>query len=160
MKINKKYILVSFVLILLGFSYWYFNFDLKNKKSLHTEENNELNISSENKIDNKVNTRELDLNLEDINKISVSLIVGENNYQTKVNEGSNVYFVMEQIKKENKDFDFKYKEYPSLGIFIEEINGVADSSLYWIYYVNGKEASVGVSNYIIKNGDIISWSQK
>ena len=27
----------------------------------------------------------------------------------------------------------------------------------WIYYVNGKEAAVGISNYKINPGDTVSW---
>ena len=69
---------------------------------------------------------------------------------------------MSQIKEENKnDFDFEYNEYPYLGIFINGINGAVGSpGAYWIYYVNDKEASVGVSNYIINEGDIINWKQE
>ena len=58
-------------------------------------------------------------------------------------------------------FTFKYKEYPSMGIFVEEINGVRGSQgKYWIYYVNDKEAEVGISKNIVKDGDIISWKQE
>jgi hypothetical protein len=75
-----------------------------------------------------------------------------------------VFEVMQKVQKESSkenNFSFKYKEYPSLGIFIDEINEVGgDSGKYWIYYINGKEASVGVSKNIIKSGDIISWEQK
>ncbi|NVO03960.1 MAG: DUF4430 domain-containing protein [Bacteroidetes bacterium] len=96
--------------------------------------------------------------------IQVSLSVQNKKYNTEIKEGSTVFEVMHKIKTESKPpdiFDFKYKEYPSLGIFMDEINGLSGSlGKYWIYYVNGKEASVGVSKNIIKNGDIISWQQK
>jgi len=93
--------------------------------------------------------------------VNVSLIVLNNEYNTDIKEGSSLFDVMEKIKKENNNFDFKYKEYPSLGIFIEGINGVnGGGGKYWIYFVNKKEASVGVSNYILKEGDIINWELK
>jgi len=72
-----------------------------------------------------------------------------------------VFELMKKIKNENSkesSFDFKYTEHTGLGIFINEINGKQGGrDGYWIYYVNGEEAGVGVSNYKIKNGDIISW---
>jgi hypothetical protein len=48
-----------------------------------------------------------------------------------------------------------------LGNFIDEINGIKGTKgRYWIYYINNKKASVGVSKYFVKNGDIIKWSQE
>ena len=68
---------------------------------------------------------------------------------------------MLQIQTESKienSFSFKYKEHTGLGVFITEINNqIGGRGGYWIYSVNGVEANVGVSNYKIKNGDIISW---
>lgn len=65
------------------------------------------------------------------------------------------------ILQKESDFSFKGKEYSSLGYFVEEINrNKGTPGKYWIYYVNGKEASVGISKYILKNGDIIKWSQE
>ena len=41
---------------------------------------------------------------------------------------------------------------------IEEINKVKNGGeKNWIYYVNGKKAEIGVSNYKIKEGDVVSW---
>lgn len=93
------------------------------------------------------------------NNIKVSLIVQGTRYETEVREGSTVFELMKKINEENKNlFDFKYTENPTLGVFINEINGRAGGSLgYWIYYVNGIEASVGISNYKVNNGDQISW---
>jgi hypothetical protein len=45
-----------------------------------------------------------------------------------------------------------------MGKFIESINGVVgNENDSWIYYVNGVEAKVGVSNYKINPGDVVSW---
>lgn len=96
------------------------------------------------------------------NIINVSLEVLGKSYQSSVPERSSVYDFMTILrnKKEN-NFSFKSKEYPSLGIFIDEINGVSGGNGgYWIYYINNKEATVGVSNYILKNGDRILWKQE
>lgn len=88
-------------------------------------------------------------------------VLGEN-YQTDFVSGDTVFDIMNRIKaKKENAFDFKYKEYPSLGVFVNEINGIGSKDgKYWIYYVNGKEAEVGVSKYVLKESDIISWNQE
>ncbi|MFA5932274.1 MAG: DUF4430 domain-containing protein [Candidatus Paceibacterota bacterium] len=68
-----------------------------------------------------------------------------------------VYDFMSELRKEGK-INFVEKNYIGMGKLITEINGVrSDGEKNWIYYVNGVEAQVGVSNYKIKKGDIVSW---
>jgi predicted component of viral defense system (DUF524 family) len=46
----------------------------------------------------------------------------------------------------------------SFGDFVSSINGTAGNGpKYWIMYVNGKESSVGASDYITRNSDTIKW---
>lgn len=91
----------------------------------------------------------------------VELIVSDKNYEIGINEGGSVFEVMEKLKRDDKNFSFKYKQYPSLGIFVNEINNTkGGEGKYWIYYVNGEEATIGVSEYILKGGDIIKWELK
>ena len=81
-------------------------------------------------------------------------------YESKINGIISVYNFMEQLQKEGK-ISFKYKTYSGMGKLIEEINGIkSKGNKYWIYYVNGKKANIGVSNYEIKAGDIVSWKYK
>ncbi len=93
--------------------------------------------------------------------IKVFLTVQDKKYETKINNDSSVFEVMDKIQRDSSPpdiFDFKYEKYTGLGIFITEINEIKGGrGGYWIYYVNGVRANVGVSNYKIKNGDIISW---
>jgi len=96
---------------------------------------------------------------EDLNNINVYLNVLNKNYSLIIPEGATVLDTMNISK--NNNFSFKGKEYPSLGFFVEEINGVkGENGKYWIYYINEQQAEVGVSKYIVKNGDIISWKLK
>jgi hypothetical protein len=94
-----------------------------------------------------------------LRNIKVSLIVLDKKYEIEIKEGSTVYDAMKSIESvKDNNFSFKTKEYPSLGIFVDGINGImGKSGQYWIYYVNDKEASVSVSKYKINNGDVISW---
>jgi hypothetical protein len=138
MKTKKQYIITGVILLLvfsIFFSYFY-------KKSLLPE------------------TTPLEQN----QAIKVSLVVLDKRYETEIKMDASVFEVMKKIQRENTDsnlFDFKYIRNANLGNFITEINGnYGTPGKYWIYYVNSKKASVGVSNYILKDGDIISWSQE
>lgn len=92
--------------------------------------------------------------------IPLALIVGDKNWSIFVPEGSNAYQAMERLR-EQQGFSFNGKEHPGLGFFVEEIEGMKNnqnkSGMYWIYYVNGKKAEVGISQYIIQAGDTIEW---
>ena len=78
-------------------------------------------------------------------------------YETEITADETVYDMMDNLKQAGK-INFKEKIYLGMGKFIEEINGIkANEGKYWIYYVNGKKAQVGVSNYKLKSGDVVSW---
>ena len=54
--------------------------------------------------------------------------------------------------------DIKGANFSGLGFFVESINGIKEGNGYsWIYYINGKKATVGVSTYRLQNGDLIEW---
>ena len=91
-------------------------------------------------------------------KIKVVIIISGVQYEAEIVAGSSVYYLMNILKAENK-IDFKGKNYPAMGFFVEEINGLKNNPAgkNWIYYVNGQPAPVGISNYLIKANDIIEW---
>jgi hypothetical protein len=102
-----------------------------------------------------------------IKKVSVkenfiTIQVLDNTYQASYKDGQSLYEVMKNLAdKKNSNFSFHSKNYSGLGNFIDEINGIKGTKgRYWIYYINNKKASVGVSKYFVKNGDIIKWSQE
>lgn len=87
------------------------------------------------------------------------LFIGDADYAENVSAGASVYDLMLSLEEQGK-ISFKGKNFSGLGFFVEEINGLKNNSqpgYYWIYYVNGKSASVGISNYIIKSNDLIVW---
>jgi len=93
---------------------------------------------------------------EETNK-KIILEIEEKKYETEIEKEISVYEFMTKLQEEGK-INFKEKTYLGMGKLIEEINGLKnDGNKYWIYYVNGKEAQVGVSNYKIKAGDVVSW---
>lgn len=98
----------------------------------------------------------------DAKEKTVTLDVFDRTHRTKFIDGSTAYDAMVALskKKENK-FSFHSKDYGDLGNFIDEINGVKGTpGKYWIYYINNKKATLGVSKYVLKAGDRISWKQE
>lgn len=89
-------------------------------------------------------------------KNTITLEINGIKYESKISEEISVYDFMDKLRTEEK-IDFKEKNYSGMGKFIEEINGIKNGEKYWIYYVNGEKATIGVSNYKINEGDIISW---
>jgi len=88
------------------------------------------------------------------------LIIGENIYDIAYIDGTTVYDMMMQLHNDAK-LTIKTKNYgQSLGYFITEINGIRhtnESDNYWIYYINGKKATLGISSYTLLPHDIIEW---
>ena len=59
------------------------------------------------------------------------------------------------------DFTFTFKDYPSLGAFVESINGKKNADgFYWFLYVNGKSSDTGASQTPLHQGDIVEWRFK
>jgi hypothetical protein len=162
---NQKNIIIIIFLSAIVLASFFFDF-YENKKKVDIEVikqeifEEEIVVKEEpiNQIKEHTN------NISDISKkeINISLSVLDKNYIFVIEDGNTVYEAMKNLQnnKEN-NFSFEYKEYPSLGVFVEKINGVkGESGKYWIYYVNDKQAQVGVSKYVLKEGDIISWRQE
>lgn len=171
MKIKKRYIAIIFFLLIILTSISILSFNLpKKEKELITSvnllnkqiESDNLAIKSEIKEGQKVLINSPTV-IDDKN-INITLIVLGNKYSTKINSGSSIFEAMKKIEEESKNdnlFSFKYTDNASMGSFITEINGIKGTpGKYWIYYINGKLASVGVSNQILEEGDIISWNQE
>ncbi|MFA5095073.1 MAG: DUF4430 domain-containing protein [Candidatus Paceibacterota bacterium] len=136
-KNNKKIIWLGFIISLFFFSIFVFTKDV----SWSTNSVSPPSLSST-KIE-KTNRAFLQINGEKL--------------ETSITEKENVYDFMIQLQKEKK-ISFKDKVYSGMGKFIEEINGVKNNGdKNWIYYVNDKKATIGVSNYQMIPGDIVIW---
>ena len=86
-------------------------------------------------------------------------IAGEN-LEVRITDDMSVYDAMNVLKEEGK-ITFEGKNYPGLGFFVTRINSlISGDGKNLMYYINGVEASVGISTYEIKEGDIIEWKLK
>jgi hypothetical protein len=68
---------------------------------------------------------------------------------------------MNQLQQQ-ADFSFSYQE-SNLGVFVEGINDVlndTNKNLFWMYKINGEDALVGITEYQIKEGDVIDWEYR
>ena len=93
------------------------------------------------------------------NCFHIKIIVQDKTYNLQLKTGTTAYEAMD-ILQQNSDFTFNGQNYASLGFFVNEINGVkndAKNNKYWIYYINGQSAKVGISNYKLINNDLIDW---
>lgn len=89
--------------------------------------------------------------------IKTVLEVNDTRHESEIIDSISVYDFMDKLRNEGK-INFSEKTYLGMGKLIISINDVKSNGQYtWIYYVNDKEAEVGVSNYKINPGDVVSW---
>jgi len=91
--------------------------------------------------------------------IHATLLAAGQEHEVWLPEGATAYDLM-TIVAENSEFEFRGKNFWGMGFFVEEINGIAQNpkgKMYWIYYINGEKALVGVSQYVIQTNDVIEW---
>lgn len=94
--------------------------------------------------------------------ISVTMLLNNGNaspirtFSASVPAGSNALQLLQQVTTENTIvLDTKTSSY---GTYINGIGGlVGNDKQYWLYYVNDKEASVGVDSYVLQNGDKVEF---
>ena len=129
---DKKTIVVSLILILVFFTIFFFTKNINQRAtSAQSIENNQVQ--------------------------KAYLEIDNQKYETQIYDGESVYEMMNELKKQGK-ISFTDTNYIGMGKLIDNINGIKGANeKYWIYYVNGVEAKVGVSYYQLKNGDIVSW---
>jgi hypothetical protein len=92
-----------------------------------------------------------------LNFRAVSKPILELSYTDAIPGSITVYDFMSKLQNEGK-INFEEKNYIGMGELITSINGIKNNGdTNWIYYVNSIEAQVGVSNYKIKIGDVVSF---
>lgn len=72
---------------------------------------------------------------------------------------STVYDAMLLLNQERK-LAVEFKSFAGMGAMVQAIDGMANdtrANKFWIYYINGQAAQLGISYYIIKPNDLIEW---
>jgi len=92
----------------------------------------------------------------------IAMYIEEKSYYVPYQENMSVENAMKTIQIiSSTPFSFKTKNYPGMGSFVYEINGKKQNNIngiYWIYSINGKKSTLGISQYIIQPEDIITWT--
>ena len=106
----------------------------------------------------KVQTETKSLEVQNVvDKNSFILKAGDTTLRPAYQSEQTLYDALVLLQN-NNEIVFLGKTYSSLGFFVTDIGPFhAGNGKNLIYYVNGKEAKVGVSSYIISKGDIILW---
>lgn len=93
------------------------------------------------------------------NTLNVTIIINGQNHSLTVFEKSTAYDAMIKLVTDKK-ITAVFREFSGLGYFVDEIDDIKtdkNAGKYWIYLINGKPAQTGISNYILKNNDSITW---
>lgn len=105
-------------------------------------------------------TTELATTKEIKNPVNLTVEINDKQYALQLPEKSTAYDAMQKLISDNK-ITVSLKEFKGIGYFIEEINGLKNNNEtgeYWIYYINGQSAKMGISSYTLKNNDLIKWT--
>jgi len=73
--------------------------------------------------------------------------------------GSTAADLLKDINDKN-DIGLKTKEFPGSGLFVDGLmgkNSDTKKNAYWFFYVNGASSQVGVSQYVLKDADLITF---
>ncbi len=91
--------------------------------------------------------------------IPIKFKIEDKEYEINIKPNISAYEAMNTLRESGR-ISFSTKNFSGLGQFVEEINGIKNSpntGFYWTFYINNQEAKVGISNYIIKPNDLITW---
>ena len=95
-----------------------------------------------------------------VNKISATVIVDKFKFQTSFEPGLSLYDVL-LMEKNNKRLNFSGKEFSDMGFFVTSIGDLKEQdNKHLIYFVNGQSPTVGISNYVLKDQDVVEWKLK
>ncbi len=88
---------------------------------------------------------------------TVTLIVGSTTYGIYVSDNATVVEAMRSAAS-STSFTYSGRVYPSLGFFVDSIEGVkGGNGSYWALYIDGKYSELGASSATVKRGDTIEW---
>jgi hypothetical protein len=146
---HKKYIISSILILIILSKVFLF---------LFTENNSSKNENLEN---TEILKKNISLKEAKITNIGfVKLKIADTNLELPLTPDATLYDTLLSAQKEGM-ISFSGKNYPGLGFFITEIESMRnENGKYLFYYINNQEASVGVSVYLPKDGDIIEWKLK
>lgn len=102
-----------------------------------------------------------DQNQESVTEAKAQIIVNPDNeesqnYEISFGEEESVFDALVKLNEQD-DFSFEYVEY-DFGAYIKSMNGITpDDTHFWKFQINSEDSAVGISDYILQDGDEISF---
>ena len=85
------------------------------------------------------------------------MIVGNQTISLSLSPNETLYDALKEAQISGK-ISLSGTTYPGLGFFITSIDTLkSGNGKNLMYYINGTQATVGISTYIPHNGDIVMW---
>lgn len=85
------------------------------------------------------------------------LKVGTSTYSLPVHANETALDLM-RTAASSTSFRFSGKEYPSMGLFVDSIDGIpSHNGMDWFLYLNGKSSELGASEAPVHAGDVVEW---
>ncbi len=156
----QKYVFCFLALLLIAFSTWKYSTLNKNVSKEVPPTAVEENAVQSSSFEFKTIPQGAIPAVKPAPQAAITLVVGAQEIRLKIIPGQSLYQTLSL--PENKGMiSFFGKEYPGLGFFITDIGPLHQGNgQYLFYYVNGLEATAGISSYIPKNGDVVVWKLK
>lgn len=158
--IQKSYIQIISVIVIITILGIVLYFKKQNIQSIPVTENTSVNVQ-DTKITipqkNEIQRQPQSSPQQNITTGYISIITGEVPIHIPLVVGDTLYETLHNAGVQGTIL-FSGREYPGLGFFVTAI-GLLESGdgKNLMYFINGTEASVGVSVYVPHDGDVIEW---
>ena len=153
--VNKKYIIffLSVTFLIVCFSIVYLKYQIGNPE---VKDSTPLFFSTQNISKEIPVVSEVKIS-QNATVDTITIKIGDHSVLLPVKTNTSLYDILLAGQKAGQ-IHFTGKNYSSMGFFISSIENLHEGDgKYLIYYVNGVEASVGISSYIPKINDVIEW---
>ncbi len=154
--IQKKHILI-YILVVIICIFTFIGFIKEKSSSIKVDPLHSLSVET---VVQSSKTKDQSTSTSDIFDGTIQLVAGGINVSLPFMIGERLYDVLENAHNRG-GLVFEAHEYSGLGFFVTTIGTLREGyGRNLIYFINGQEASVGVSLYIPRDGDVITWELK
>ena len=164
-KKNNRKIIFSYILIIfiIGFISFFVLFFSDKKQKYIEQKQPDVSVGYKIQLDTQPQAQvfrakqELQSLKEEYNTSYATLKITDQEFIVPITNDTTVYDAMYKLSSEGK-IKFEGKEYVGLGFFVTAVNSLkSGNGKNLIYYINNTQASVGISTYVIQEGDVIEW---
>ena len=153
--------MIILIIFIFGITFFNLSFPLKHNITPIIDTTNTQTAISSLPLKKEIKTQTVNQVIKKIpeqkNDQSVTILAGNTTVHLSIPPNTAFYDALLQAKNAGK-IEFSGKNYLGLGFMVTDIGTLhAGGGKNLLYYINGKQASIGVSSYSLKDGDIIEW---